>query len=126
MNYTDKEEDFFFRSRGRCWLDFGDRVTFSILHYGWKISKERLEIPPTNVDEEGLAVEQVGELVEGLRHDGPAGLRHVHASRQHRGGVGAVLGGQEEVALRVRLVVQEGDARLARLARVVLHLHHQV
>lgn len=77
------------------------------------------------VDEEGLGVEEVGELVERLRHGGPPSLRDVQLAGDHHV-IGAVFGGQEEDAVRVGLVVQEGDATLAQVVGVVLHFDHQV
>lgn len=79
----------------------------------------------THVDEEGLAVEQVGELIEGLGHGGPPSLRDLQRAGADRL-VGAILGQQDEVAVGVGLVVQEGDPTLAQLTGVVLHLNHQV
>lgn len=79
----------------------------------------------TYIDEEGLAIEEVGELVEGLGHDGLPGLGDVQFARDHDV-VGAILGGQEEDAVRVGLVVQERHATLADVISVVLHLNHQV
>lgn len=69
--------------------------------------------------------EEVGELVERLRHGGPPSLRDVQLAGDHHV-IGAVFGGQEEDAVRVGLVVQEGDATLAQVVGVVLHFDHQV
>lgn len=77
------------------------------------------------VNEEGLGVQEVGELIECLSHGGPSRRRDVQLPCDHHV-VGPVLGGQEEDAVRVRLVVQEGDASLAEVVGVVLHLNHQV
>lgn len=79
----------------------------------------------THIDEKGFTVQQVGELVERLSHDGPAGLWDLDFSREH-GIVNTILGGQEEVSVGVVFVVQEGDPGLAQVAGVVLHFNHQV
>ena len=77
------------------------------------------------INEEGLGVEEVGELVERLSHSGPSSFWDVQLSCDHHV-IGAVLGGQEEDAVRVRFVVEEGDSSLAQVVGVVLHLDHQV
>lgn len=79
----------------------------------------------THVYEERLGVQQVGELVERLRHCGLSGLRDVQLPCDHHI-VGTVFGGQEEHPVCVSLVVQEGDPSLTHVIRVVLHLNHQV
>lgn len=80
---------------------------------------------PTHSDQEGLAVEQVGELVQSLLHHRPPRLWDVQPARDHHILV-AVLGGQEEDAVGVGLVVQHGDACLVHIVGLVLHLDHQV
>lgn len=77
------------------------------------------------INEEGLGVQEVGELIECLGYCGPSSLRDVHLSCDHHV-VRAVLGGQEEDAVCVGFIVQEGDPSLAEVIGVVLHLNHQV
>lgn len=78
-----------------------------------------------HVDEEGFAVQQVGELVQSLSHDGPASLCDLDFPCDH-GVVGALFGRQEEVPVRVVFIVQEGDPAFAQVAGVVLHFYHQI
>ncbi len=77
------------------------------------------------INEEGLGVQEVGELVERLGHYGPPSLWDVQLSRDHHI-IGTVLRGQEEDAVGVGFVVQEGDPSLTQFVGVVLHLDHQV
>lgn len=77
------------------------------------------------INEEGLGVQEVGELVERLGHCGPSSLWDVKLPCDHHV-IGTVLRGQEEDAVGVGFVVQEGDSSLAQLVGVVLHLDHQV
>ncbi len=63
------------------------------------------------INEEGLRVQEVGELVECLSHGGPSSLWDVKPSCDHNI-IGAVLRGQEKDAVRVGFVVQEGDSSL--------------
>lgn len=79
----------------------------------------------THIDEKGFTVQQVGELVERLSHDGLAGFWDLDFPCDH-GVVGAVLGRQEEVSVGVDFVVQEGDPGLAKVTGVVLHFNHQI
>lgn len=77
------------------------------------------------VDEKGLGVEEVGELVECLGHCGTSRLRDVQLPCDHHI-IGTILGGKEEDAVCVRLVVQERNSPLVQVTGVVLHLNHQV
>lgn len=77
------------------------------------------------INEEGLGVQEVGELIERLHHGGASSLRDLQLPCDHHV-VGAVLGRQEEDAVRVGFIVQEGDASLAEVVGVVFHLNHQV
>lgn len=79
----------------------------------------------TYIDEEGLAVEQVGELVESLGHNSLAGFWDVQLARDHDI-ISAILGGQEEDTVCVGFVVQEGDPSLTYVIGVVLHFNHQI
>lgn len=62
-------------------------------------------------DQEGLAVQQVGELIEGLCHCGPAGLWDIQLAGDHDI-IGSVFWRQEKDAVRVGFIVQERDATL--------------
>lgn len=77
------------------------------------------------IDEESLAVEQVGELIQSLGHDGFATFWDLDFPCDH-GVVGAVFGGQEEIPVSVGLIVQKRDPGLAQVIGGVLHLYHQV
>lgn len=77
------------------------------------------------INEEGLGVQEVGELIERLHDGGAPSLRDLQPPCDHHV-VGAVLGRQEEDAVRVGFIVQEGDASLAEVVGVVFHLNHQV
>lgn len=77
------------------------------------------------INEEGLGVQEVGELIECLRHCGPSSRWDVELSCDHHI-IGTVLRGQEEDAVCVGFVVQEGDSSLAKVVGVVFHLNHQV
>lgn len=77
------------------------------------------------VDKEGLAIEQVGELVEGLVHDGPAVFRDIQFACDHDV-LGPVFRRQKENSVRVRLIVQEWNTSLTQIIGVVFHLNHQI
>lgn len=77
------------------------------------------------INEEGFAVEQVGELVQCLGDRSPAGFWDIQFAGDHDV-IGAILRGQEEDAVRVSLVVQERDPALAYVVSVVLHFDHQI
>ena len=77
------------------------------------------------INEEGLGVQKVGELVECLGHRGPSSLRDVELPCDHHI-IGPVFGRQEEHTFCVGLVVEEGYPPLAQVVGVVLHLDHQV
>lgn len=76
-------------------------------------------------DEEGLAVQQVGELVESLSHCGFAGLGNIQLAGDHDI-IGSIFRRQEKDTICVCLIVQKRDATLAQIICVVLHLDHQV
>lgn len=77
------------------------------------------------INEEGLGVQEVGELVQCLGHSGPSRLWDVELSCDHDI-IGTILRGQEEDAVGVGFVVKEGDPSLTQLIGVILHLDHQV
>lgn len=77
------------------------------------------------IDEEGLGVQEVGELVERLSDCGSSSLWDVKLSCDHDI-IGTVLGRQEEDTVGISFVVQERDSSLVELIGVVFHLDHQV
>lgn len=77
------------------------------------------------IDEKRFAVQKVRELVQRLGDRCPAGFWDVQFAGNHDV-VGAIFRGQEEDAVRVRLVVQERDPTFAYVVRVVLHFDHQI
>jgi len=76
---------------------------------------------PSDLGEEQLAVEQVGQQAQALLHRLPATLRHVQISSQWRLPVAG-----EENALGVHPVIQDGDPRSQHVTGHVHHLRHQV
>lgn len=77
------------------------------------------------INEEGLGVQEVGELIERLHHGAAPSVWDLQPSRNHHV-VGAVLGRQKEDTVRVGFIVQEGDPTLTEVVGVVFHLNHQV
>lgn len=64
-------------------------------------------------------------MVECVAHSVPPGFWDLYFSADQRV-IAAFLGRQEEVAVSVRFVVQEGDATFAHITGVVLHFNHQI
>lgn len=79
----------------------------------------------SHIDEEGFAVQEIGELVERLVYNGSAGFWDIQLASDHDI-VGSIFGGQEENAVGVVLVVQEWDSSFTQITSVVLHLYHKI
>lgn len=88
---------------------------------GWKLTLVLQHV--NKVDVEELAVEQVGELVQGLLHGWLLYLGEVHLANDHHI-FASILAGQEKEAVSVGLVVQHWDASFMHIVRLVLHLEH--
>ena len=74
-----------------------------------------------HLDEEELAVKQVGELPQPLFHSGSPALRHAQVPVQ-----GRLLVPREEDPLGIHLVVEEGDAAAQKVTGKIGHLGHKV